>query len=520
MNESARGTLLIHGGRVYQHDHNTDRPEAGDVLIADGIIFAVRPGIAAALARNEPLPELGGRHLDQIIDATDKLLIPGFVNAHYHSHDVLLKGCFETIPLELWFLNALPPNYPKRSTAEIRLRTLLGAVECLRNGITTVQDFATLSPFDEEHLDAMLQAYEEVGIRCIFALQIADVPAIDSTPFWRDVIPSEYHTALSGAAGPMAGFDPKHVVHMAVASHRHRHPRITWALGPSSPERCSESLLEWIAEFSETADLPVYTHIYESKGMTLIGRQKFVRDGGSLVRYLERKNLLSKRVTLAHSVWMSPEELDAIAAAGANVVLNLAGNLKTRSGIPPIRSYLERGVNVGLGCDNCSCGDAQNMFEAMKLFTTLAAVCEPEPGPPTAADAVRCATVGGARTASSETRLGAIRPGMAADLSILDLSDSSFVPLNSAARQLVFSEAGRAVETVVVDGQIIVRHRKVTTIDEQALKDEVESTMPMLRKDLDVVVTRNGQLLPYLMEAYRRTIAVDLGVERYARGAR
>ena len=139
-------TLLIKNGRVYDNQGEADQPPLADILIADGVIAAVRPGIASDIAQGKPIPELVGLRIDEVIEAREKLVIPGFVNAHYHSHDVLLKGCFETIPLELWFLSALPPNYPKRSTTEIRARTLVGAVECLRGGITTVQDLATLSP--------------------------------------------------------------------------------------------------------------------------------------------------------------------------------------------------------------------------------------------------------------------------------------------------------------------------------------------------------------------------------------
>src|SRR4029450_8096107 len=134
------------------------------------------------------LAELRTRTIDQTIDATHKLLIPGFVNAHYHSHDVLLKGCFETIPLELWLLSALPPSYPKRSTAEIRARTLVGALECLRSGMTTVQDLATLYPFDEEHLEAVLKAYEDIGIRCVFAVQFADKGGAKAVPLWEECV--------------------------------------------------------------------------------------------------------------------------------------------------------------------------------------------------------------------------------------------------------------------------------------------------------------------------------------------
>lgn len=512
---AANRPILIKGGRVYDHDGDVDMPSIADVLIVGGNIAAIRPGIAEAIARQQPVPELAGQTVSEIIDATDRLVIPGFVNAHYHSHDVLLKGCFETIPLELWVLSALPPSYPKRSTAEIRARTLLGAIECLRSGITTVQDLATIYPFDEEHLEAALKAYEEVGIRCVFALQITDLAGVKSIPFWEELVPADQRGALAGAVEPFKGIDLKQLVRDIARTQRGRHPRISLALGPTSPERCSADLLESLAELSESQNLPVYTHIYESKAMTLIARQSHQKDGGSLINYLRRVGLLTPKLSLAHSVWMTQAEIEAIGAAGTNVVLNPVGNLKTRSGVAPIRAYLNRQVNVGLGCDNCSCSDAQNMFQSMKMFASLAAVSHPEPGPPTAAQSIWSATVAGARTAGLEGKLGALKPGMAADLSIIDLTDPSFVPLNSVARQLVFTESGRGVETVIVDGRIVVRDRKITTVDERALREEVAELMKELRKDIDAVVARNQKMMPYLMEANRRTWATDIGLNRY-----
>src|SRR5438046_865535 len=218
-------------------------PAVCKLRVAGGLVAAVRPGMAGALARGERLAELGARAIDQTIDATDKLLMPGFVNAHYHSHDVLLKGCFETIPLELWLLSALPPSDPTRSTAEIRARTLLGALEGLRGGMTTVQDLATIYPFDEEHLEAILQAYEDIGIRCVFALQFTDTVGAKSIPFWEEVVPPEQRGALAGAVEPFQGVDLPKLLRNIVTSQRRRHPRITLALGPTSPERCTPELL-------------------------------------------------------------------------------------------------------------------------------------------------------------------------------------------------------------------------------------------------------------------------------------
>ena len=193
--------VLITGGRVYDHDGDIHQPSRVDVLIEGDEIVRVAAGLA----------EAGLDPTTRVIDANDKLLIPGFVNAHYHSHDVLLKGCFETLPLELWVLSALPPSYPKRSREEVRARTLLGAAECLRNGITTIQDMLTIFPFDPDHLDVVMEAYREIGIRTVFALQIGDIRGLDRVPYWRETVPEAFHEYLSAAVEPFGGQDPSEI---------------------------------------------------------------------------------------------------------------------------------------------------------------------------------------------------------------------------------------------------------------------------------------------------------------------
>src|SRR5262249_59359460 len=117
--------------------------------------------------------------------AGGRLVVPGFVNAQYHSHDVFLKGCFDPSVLEYWVLNALPRSYPPRSDEEIRLRTLLGAIECIRGGITTAQDMLTVWPLTVGQVDVVRSAYREVGLRVILGLQVADRSPMDTVPYWR-----------------------------------------------------------------------------------------------------------------------------------------------------------------------------------------------------------------------------------------------------------------------------------------------------------------------------------------------
>ncbi len=500
-------SILIKGGRVYRHDGDTDSPAVADILIDGTRITAIE----ADLESSTP----AARQVDRVIDARDRLVIPGFVNAHYHSHDVLLKGCFETIPLEVWVLSALPPAYPQRSKEEVRARTLLGAAECIRGGMTTVQDMLTIYPFDDELLDTVFDAYDEAGIRAVFALQVADIPGLERTPFWRDVVPEEYQRRLSTSTEPLKGANPVDVAAEQYLRLRETKPRISWALGPAAPEFCSMEMMERLADLSERYNLPVFTHIYESKVMAVSGRQFFPEHDGSQIKFLRAAGLTGPRLSLAHGVWMLPEEIEILAETKTNVVLNPVGNLKTKSGIAPIRRYLAAGVNTALGCDNCSCSDAQNMFQAMKMFGGLAAVSDPEPGPPDATDCIRAATLAGATALGMQDRIGALEPGMKADLTILDLAELSFVPFNSAARQLVYSESGSAVRTVVIDGNVVMEDRRLTTINEGELRDAVDVVMEQLGRDIETTKGRVAEIYPYILEAWRRSWKEDVGLNRF-----
>ena len=499
--------ILIKNAMIYDHDGDTDLPRRGDILIEGNRIAAVGDVTGQAnSAERSP----------QTIDASDKLVLPGFVNAHYHSHDTLLKGCFETIPLEFWILNALPPAYPKRSKEEVRARTLIGALECIRYGITTVQDMLTLYPFDREHVDVVLDAYDSIGLRVVFAPQFSDIRGIDRVPNWKEEIPPSYLARLGFSVEPFSDLHPVDVVEDLYLSHRGRHPRRTWGLAPTSPEFCTPDLLQRIAEVSSRHRLPVFTHINESKSMAVAGRVYMPEFNGSQVEYLRHVGLLGPSLALAHSVWMTPHEIEMLAQTGTNVVVNPVGNLKTKSGIAPIREFLEAGINVGLGCDNCSCSDTQNMFAALHLFASLPAVTNPTPGRPFASDAIHAATLGGARAVGLEGQVGALRPGMKADLSLLELTEPSFVPLNSVARQVVFTESGASVDTVIVDGKIVMADRRMKTIEESEIREAVAAVMPGLKADLDIIEQRLQAVEPYLLKAWMRSWETDIGVNRYA----
>jgi 5-methylthioadenosine/S-adenosylhomocysteine deaminase len=490
-------SLLVRGGQVYDHDGDVHKPAVADILIADGDIVAVGPDLAA-----------DGAH--EVIDARRRLVVPGLINAHYHSHDTLCRGMFEELPLEMWLLYTLPMG-ANRSKEELRARTLVGAVESLRCGITTVQDMLGLIPLDDDSADVVIAAYREAGIRVVFSPMVWDVPPIAMVRH-RDSLPPDIQDML-GTTGRPIREQIDYLEHQF-----RRHPAggtLHWAIAPFAPQRCTPEMLQGCAALADKHDLAVYTHVYETRGQVLIARELFSHHDGSLISYLDNNGLLGPRLNIVHSVWISRREMDRMAAADAGIVLNHLSNMKLKSGIAPVCDLREAGVRLGLGCDNCSGSDVQSVFQAMKMFCLLTAVSEPEPGQPLAHEVLRHATLGNARTAGLAGRLGAIKPGYKADMILIDLDDVAYLPYNSAARQLVYTEAGRGVESVIVDGRVVVRERKLTSVDEDALRREVESLMRHFIADYDAVVESRKRALPYMVDAHRRMWEPDIGMNRF-----
>jgi cytosine/adenosine deaminase-related metal-dependent hydrolase len=490
---------LIRGGRIYDHDGDVHRPAIADLLVSGETIERIAPSIPAG-------PGV------EVIEARGKLVVPGMVNAHYHSHDVLAKGMFEEMPFDVWTLHSNPGNYGTRSHREVRLRTLLGAAESLRNGITAIQDFLTVVPQDEAYVDTVLSAYEEAGIRVVFGIAARDRAALDIAPFIPKDLPDPIRKRLAGtdtSAQRELDFIAGQIKRLGL----NPTPRQTWALAPSAPQRCSAELLEGIAALSREHRLPVFTHVYETRIQAAAARVQ--EQAASLLDQLADAGLMNERLNLVHGVWLTADDIAKLAEARARVVHNPISNLKLKSGVAPILDLHRAGVEVALGCDNYSCAETQNIFIAMRMLCLLPAVTDPEPHPITAAYALSAATLHGAGAVGFGNKAGALKAGMAADLVILDLNEPAFVPFNSAARQIVFAENGRAVETVFVDGRPVVRDGRLVTLDEAALAAEAEELCPAFRRDAQALASRNTDLIAPLLRASRAAWQVPLGFQRY-----
>jgi 5-methylthioadenosine/S-adenosylhomocysteine deaminase len=493
--------ILIRGGRIYDHDGDVHQPGSADLLISGGRIERIAPHVAASAGT-------------EVIDAAGKLVVPGFVNAHYHSHDVLMKGMFEEQPFDIWTTYTGASAYGPRSHREVRIRTLIGAAEMLRNGITTVQDFLTVFPPDEAYVDTVLAAYDEAGIRVNFAIAARDRAQLDIAPLMAKDLPEAIRSRIFGGAGRTAQQELDFVTGQIKRLGMTPKPLITWALAPSAPQRCTPELLEGLAALSRDHKLPVFTHVYETRPQAAAARVQSI----SLLDLLKNAGLLNERLNLVHGVWLSAGDIDMLREARARVVHNPISNLKLKSGAAPILDLHKAGVDIALGCDNYSCAETQNIFVAMRMLCLLPAITSPEPHPISAALALRSATLSGARAVNMAGEIGALKEGMAADLMILDLNEPAFVPFNSAARQIVFSESGAAIDTVLVAGRPVVRGHKLVTVDEAALAAEAAEISPGFRKEVEAQIKRTADLVAPLLEGNRAAWKAQLGVARYIGG--
>jgi 5-methylthioadenosine/S-adenosylhomocysteine deaminase len=486
-----QGPILITGARVLDPEGELHRPAAQDILVEDRIIVAVGE---EARSRGQA---------STAFDARGLIVTPGFVNAHCHSHDTLLRGLFEQMTLEAWGAVTFPFNWPPRRTTEVAVRTRAHAVECLVNGITTVQDMVTIVDFEPDHAAAVANAYSEASIRAIVAPQYSDLAGRAGVPFVDECFSAEEIACL----GDGNNFKPIAEKLQSIFASEPP-PGVSWALGPVQPQICSDDFLQWTANYSADAGLRLYMHLYETQAEAVLARRTLQSDMGSAVRRLTRLGVATPRLTIAHGVWITHAEIDELARRGVGLATNPVTNLKLMNGFAPIRRYHDAGVATGLGCDNSSASDAQNIFQAMKTFALLWGMQSPSGDEMAAVAAFRAATVGGAKLLGLEGEVGRVAPGYRADLTFIDATGPVWRPLNSAVRQLVYGESGRGVIHVMAGGRFVVTDGKCRSIDEASLCRDIDHTREAMEADL-AAVQRNATMLAKPHAAVAARVAAE-----------
>ena len=259
----------------------------------------------------------------------------------------------------------------------------------------------------------------------------------------------------------------------------HGRPRLSVFPAPSNPDRCTDKALLLCAELAERHDTGIHTHLLETKKQAEIARANY---GTTTVRHLADLGVLSSRWSCAHSIWLTDDDIDIMAARKATAVLNPESNSRIGTGLARAPEMFRRGVPLAVGTDGSSANDNLVLHEAMRAVAIAHRASEPDRSRwITAEEVLRMATAGGAG-ALRHPRLGVIATGYAADLVVYGLDAPWWVPVNDIVSQLVFAETGASVETVLVDGRVVVENRVVKTFDVEALLREVKAMTASLRK--------------------------------------
>lgn len=403
------------------------------------------------------------------IDATNFIAVPGFVNCHSHSPDNLSRGTPPDLPLELWSLTSSAAR-EMRSRREVYLSTMLGAIDMMRSGITSALDHVRISPdIDGDALDMVAKAWFDSGMRVVISPIVADRAIIDTLPFDPEDLAcvdlSAYRSRPMLSVSAQIGI----VEEFYRSWHGKGGGRISVAIGPSGPQRCSDELLVAAADFSRRHDSILHMHVLETRLQQEMGRRLY---GRGMIEHLNDLGLLGRRTNLVHSIWLEQDDIEMIHAADAAVIHNPVSNARLGSGYCPLPALLTAGVRVGLGTDSACCNDSASLLETMKWAALLHRPQNDKEtswvGPP---QALRLGTSAGA-DAIGLSRTGRIAPGYCADLTFLRLKSPAFQPLNDAVRQLVLSESGSAIDMVMVAGELVVTGGRSIAVDEAAIWEE------------------------------------------------
>ena len=449
-----------------------------------------------------------GRDVDaanaRVIDATGMIVMPGLINAHTHSNQSIEKGLCDALPLDAWMVVA---SYGGAGATlgprDLYLSTMVGALEMVSTGTTAVLDCPRCDPrWFDDGMDQIMFAYRDVGMRANVAAQYSDLDFLDSLPM-----------ALIGEDRPRArtGTVPEIVARIEpyLERWRDRHPRLRPMLGPSSLPRCSTELFAASLEVARRHEVALHTHLLSAKSQVPLARSRY---GGSTVDFLRRMGGVQPWTSFAHAIWLDDEEISLLGSLGATVVHNPVSNLKLGAGIAPVPAMLRAGVAVALGTDGASSNDGQNMFETLKAAAILQRPSVPQDQWPTALETLRMCWDGGSRALGQ--RLGRIAPEFRADLVLLRPGELRLAPKEQMANQLVYAELGRSVDTVLVDGEVVMAGSRIVSVDADALRVEAQRLIDGIWSSLPAREARFAEIGPTLARLEREVRSLELGFSR------
>jgi 5-methylthioadenosine/S-adenosylhomocysteine deaminase len=410
------------------------------------------------------------RSADTVIDATDKIVLPGLVNAHAHATTLLFRGLTDNLPFEPWLLFHMHAGMGRLSPRDLYVASAIGAIEMLKTGTTSVIEHGHVSGSLDglgERVHAIARGLLDAGIRAAVAPMYSDVNLSERIPLHLlDNVPPELIDTLN----PFTQMKPGEVLQVLRQLGRQFHnknPRLSFFLGPSNPNACSRALLEGTLELSAELDLGIQTHLLESRCMRI--------SFPSVVDNLAETNFLGPRVSFAHGVWIDQRDILTLARTNTSVIHNPISNMRLGSGIAPVQAMRASGINVALGTDNAgNANDSQNMFEVIKSAALVHKLYGPSSEWINAQDAWRMGLENGARVLRKS--VGALSEGYLADIAIVGSGRFFVTSKDSLINQLIYADLGTSIETVLVGGEVVIHDKRVVTLDEEGLYAEAKES--------------------------------------------
>ncbi len=421
--------ILIKDGYIITMDAQRRILERGSVAIGGDKITAVGKDVE--------------ERADTVIDARGKAVLPGLINAHTHLSMTLLRGVADDMPLMEWLEKKIWPIEKNLTAQDCYHGALLGCLEMIKSGTTC---FADQYFFMED----VARAVEEAGLRAMLSygiIELGDPKRRESELRAGEKLVKTCHGAAGG--------------------------RIQTMFGPHASYTCSPECLMQVKELAKKYKVGIHTHISETQDEV----DKIMKEYGKRpVEHLDSIGFLGPEVLAAHCIWLTEREIGIIQKQGVKPVHNPVSNMKTASGVAPVPEMLAAGIPVSLGTDGAASNNSLDMFNEMKFAALLSKVHKLDPVAVPAQVALEMATINGAIALGLQDSIGSLEAGKKADIVLVDLQKPHFKPLHSVISHLVYSAVGSDVDTTIVDGKVLMRGRKVLTLDEDKVLMEAQKS--------------------------------------------
>ena len=440
----------------------TRQPAPASLVIANGIVVTVdgnrrilNPGSiaidgASIVAIDTPANIAVRFKAADTIDATGKVVMPGLINTHTHAAMVMYRGLGNDLALMDWLQKYIFPAEAKTvSPAFVRIGTQLALLEMIQSGTTT---FADMYYFEEE----VAKVTKAAGVRGVLGQTVIEFPVPDAKT------PAE---ALKRTEAFAKQFDHDEL--------------ITPSIAPHSVYTLDAKTLTAVSALAKRLMIPIQIHLSETSAEIGMSQE---RHKMRPVAILDSLNFWAPTTLAAHGVWINDEEIALLKRREVGVSNNPESNMKLSSGTAPVMAYRKAGVNVGIGTDGAASNNDLDMFEAMRQAAFQQKLVTMDPTAISAAEAVEMATIGGAGALGRRQRLGSLEPGKLADVIIVGMSKPRQQPLFDPVAQIVYASRGDDVETTIVNGRILMRNRKLLTLDEARVLSDARAAADQVRK--------------------------------------